>query len=108
MIQRSDAGEAQTHGLSVWSQALQLSHCAPQNLMCWSIKYVILAYLQEEIAKLNRKLERSKKIEMAGAADEVLMAEIGEYKVAYNINLFYELIHFLRSHCGVEDKALTS
>ena len=39
--------------------------------------------LQEEIAKLNRKLERSKKIEMAGAADEVLMAEIGEYKVTY-------------------------
>lgn len=36
--------------------------------------------MQEEIAKLNRKLERSKKIEMAGAADEVLMAEIQEYK----------------------------
>lgn len=36
--------------------------------------------LQEEIAKLQRKLERSKKIEMAGAADEVLMAEIAEYK----------------------------
>lgn len=36
---------------------------------------------QEEIAKLQRKLERSKKIEMAGAADEVLMAEIAEYKV---------------------------
>ncbi|XP_052799034.1 E3 ubiquitin-protein ligase BRE1B-like [Mya arenaria] len=35
---------------------------------------------QEEIAKLQRKLERSKKIEMAGAADEVLMAEIAEYK----------------------------
>lgn len=37
---------------------------------------------QEEIAKLQRKLERSKKIEMAGAADEVLMAEIAEYKVS--------------------------
>nr|XP_022339976.1 E3 ubiquitin-protein ligase Bre1-like isoform X1 [Crassostrea virginica] len=36
--------------------------------------------MQEEIAKLQRKLERSKKIEMAGAADEVLMAEIAEYK----------------------------
>lgn len=36
--------------------------------------------MQEEIAKLQRKLERSKKIEMAGAADEVLLAEIQEYK----------------------------
>ncbi|XP_069135020.1 E3 ubiquitin-protein ligase Bre1-like [Argopecten irradians] len=36
--------------------------------------------MQEEIAKLQRKLERTKKIEMAGAADEVLMAEIAEYK----------------------------
>ncbi|XP_048252241.1 E3 ubiquitin-protein ligase Bre1-like [Haliotis rufescens] len=35
---------------------------------------------QEEIAKLQRKLERSKKIEMAGAADEVLLEEIKEYK----------------------------
>ncbi|XP_041348774.1 E3 ubiquitin-protein ligase BRE1B-like [Gigantopelta aegis] len=35
---------------------------------------------QEEIAKLMRKLERSKKIEMAGAADEVLLEEIKEYK----------------------------
>ncbi|KAK0057272.1 E3 ubiquitin-protein ligase Bre1 [Biomphalaria pfeifferi] len=36
--------------------------------------------MQEEVAKLNRKLERSKKIEMAGAADEVLLEEIKEYK----------------------------
>ncbi|CAE1155250.1 BRE1 [Acanthosepion pharaonis] len=36
--------------------------------------------MQEEIASLRRKLERSKKIEMAGAADEVLMEEIKEYK----------------------------
>ncbi|KAL5017336.1 hypothetical protein ScPMuIL_006925 [Solemya velum] len=36
--------------------------------------------MQEEIARLQRKLERQKKIEMAGAADEVLMAEIQEYK----------------------------
>jgi len=36
--------------------------------------------VQEEVAKLSRKLERSKKIEMAGAADEVLMEEIKEYK----------------------------
>ncbi|KAK3591494.1 hypothetical protein CHS0354_031601 [Potamilus streckersoni] len=36
--------------------------------------------MQEEIAKLQRKLERQKKIEMAGAADEVLLAEIQEYK----------------------------
>ncbi|KAK6192014.1 hypothetical protein SNE40_003570 [Patella caerulea] len=36
--------------------------------------------MQEEIAKLQRKLERSKKIEMAGAADEVLLEEIKEYK----------------------------
>lgn len=48
--------------------------------------------LQEEIAKLQRKLERSKKIEMAGAADEVLLAEIQEYKVSqglFNIRLFH-------------------
>ena len=33
---------------------------------------------------------------MAGAADEVLMAEIGEYKVAYKvINLFYGLINLV-------------
>ena len=42
---------------------------------------IFLFKSQEEIAKLQRKLERSKKIEMAGAADEVLMAEIAEYKV---------------------------
>ncbi|RUS71538.1 hypothetical protein EGW08_020694 [Elysia chlorotica] len=36
--------------------------------------------MQEEVAKLNRKLERSKKIEMAGAADEVLLEEVKEYK----------------------------
>lgn len=36
---------------------------------------------QEEIAIMRRKLERTKKIEMAGGADEVLMAEISEYKV---------------------------
>ncbi|KAL4223063.1 E3 ubiquitin-protein ligase BRE1A [Mactra antiquata] len=36
--------------------------------------------MQEEIAKLQRKVERSKKIEMAGGADEVLLAEIQEYK----------------------------
>ncbi|XP_029648554.1 E3 ubiquitin-protein ligase Bre1 [Octopus sinensis] len=36
--------------------------------------------MQEEVASLRRKLERSKKIEMAGAADEVLMEEIKEYK----------------------------
>lgn len=42
----------------------------------------MLFFHQEEIAKLQRKLERSKKIEMAGAADEVLMAEIAEYKVS--------------------------
>ncbi|KAH3885458.1 hypothetical protein DPMN_009452 [Dreissena polymorpha] len=36
--------------------------------------------MQEEIAKLQRKVERSKKIEMAGGADEVLLAEIAEYK----------------------------
>ena len=36
---------------------------------------------QEEVAKLQRKLERSQKIEQAGAADEVLLEEIKEYKV---------------------------
>lgn len=36
--------------------------------------------MQEEVAKLQRKLERSQKIEMAGAADEVLLEEIKEYK----------------------------
>jgi len=36
---------------------------------------------------LQRKLERSKKIEMAGAADEVLMAEIAEYKVLVHLDL---------------------
>ncbi|PVD32731.1 hypothetical protein C0Q70_08176 [Pomacea canaliculata] len=36
--------------------------------------------VQEEVAKLQRKLERSKKIEAAGAADEVLLEEIKEYK----------------------------
>ena len=41
----------------------------------------LLSFIQEEVAKLNRKLERSKKIEMAGAADEVLLEEIKEYKV---------------------------
>lgn len=34
------------------------------------------------MAKLQRKLERSKKIEAAGAADEVLLEEIKEYKVS--------------------------
>lgn len=43
----------------------------------------ISVYLQEEIAKLQRKVERSKKIEMAGGADEVLLAEIAEYKVSF-------------------------
>ena len=36
---------------------------------------------------MQRKLERSKKIEMAGAADEVLMAEIAEYKVLVHLDL---------------------
>jgi E3 ubiquitin-protein ligase BRE1 len=36
--------------------------------------------LQEEIAQLRRKVERMKKIEMAGTADEVMMEEIREYK----------------------------
>ncbi|KAL8597186.1 hypothetical protein ACOMHN_022233 [Nucella lapillus] len=36
--------------------------------------------MQEEVAKLQRKLERSQKIEQAGAADEVLLEEIKEYK----------------------------
>lgn len=45
-------------------------------------KTYLFFFHQEEIAKLQRKLERSKKIEMAGAADEVLMAEIAEYKVS--------------------------
>ncbi|XP_037092675.1 LOW QUALITY PROTEIN: E3 ubiquitin-protein ligase Bre1-like [Pollicipes pollicipes] len=36
--------------------------------------------LQEEIATLRRKLERAKKIELAGAADDVLMEEVREYK----------------------------
>ncbi|XP_043237647.1 E3 ubiquitin-protein ligase Bre1-like [Amphibalanus amphitrite] len=36
--------------------------------------------LQEELAALRRKLERAKKIELAGAADDVLMEEVREYK----------------------------
>lgn len=36
--------------------------------------------LQEEIAQLRRKVERMKKIEMAGTADEVMAEEIREYK----------------------------
>ncbi|XP_064619535.1 E3 ubiquitin-protein ligase BRE1B-like isoform X2 [Lineus longissimus] len=36
--------------------------------------------MQEEQAILRRKLERHKKIELAGTADEVLMEEIKEYK----------------------------
>ena len=32
--------------------------------------------LQEELAALRRKLERAKKIELAGAADDVLMEEV--------------------------------
>lgn len=36
--------------------------------------------LQEEIINLRRKVERSKKFELASTADEVLMEEIREYK----------------------------
>jgi E3 ubiquitin-protein ligase BRE1 len=36
--------------------------------------------LQEEIAQLHRKVERMKKIEMAGTLDEVMLEEIREYK----------------------------
>jgi len=47
---------------------------------------MLCLFHQEEIAKLQRKVERSKKIEMAGGADEVLLAEIAEYKVGNAIN----------------------
>ena len=47
---------------------------------------MLCLFHQEEIAKLQRKVERSKKIEMAGGADEVLLAEIAEYKVGNSIN----------------------
>ncbi|XP_074640855.1 E3 ubiquitin-protein ligase Bre1-like [Tubulanus polymorphus] len=36
--------------------------------------------MQEEIASLKKKLDRMKKIELAGTADEVLLEEIKEYK----------------------------
>ena len=56
------------------------------------------ALLQEEVAKLNRKLERSKKIEMAGAADEVLLEEVKEYKVAFSLtDCFFFFFFFLNS-----------
>lgn len=36
--------------------------------------------LQEELAQLKRRVERLKKIEAAGTADEVLREELREYK----------------------------
>ena len=41
---------------------------------------------QEEVARMRRKLERAKRIEMASSADEVLLEEIREYKVKYLIS----------------------
>lgn len=38
--------------------------------------------IQEELALVQRKLERSQKIEQKGNSDEVLLEEIREYKVS--------------------------
>ena len=39
-------------------------------------------FLQEDCSSLKRKLDKQKKIDLYGAADEVLLEEIKQYKVS--------------------------
>ena len=52
------------------------------------------------MAKLQRKLERSKKIEQVGAADEVLLEEIKEYKASFFVSPYCVInyMHVLDLH----------
>ena len=55
---------------------MEMADAAVEVLMAEIGEYKVTVY-----SVLNRKLERSKKIEMVGGADEVLMADTGEHKV---------------------------
>ena len=63
-----------------------------------------VAVFQEEVAGLRRKLERAKKIELAGTADEVLMEEIKEYKVSstqvHNSSLENKILQSVPQKCN--------
>ena len=68
-----EAEAYKTKRLNVWHQ-LKMD-CITFDLIFLSIKYI-----QEELAQLKRRVERLKKIEAAGTADEVLREELREYK----------------------------
>lgn len=74
------AADLKLHLEKYHSQMMEAQQVVAEKTSCVEQETFKTRRLQEEVATLKRKLERANKIELAGAADEVLMEEVREYK----------------------------